>query len=91
MKPRESGVEVAVSDTGDGVPPEFLPRLFQKFARSDASRASDKEGTGLGLTIVKRLVELNDGTIRYERGENGGARFVVQLPLAPSDSRDLSD
>lgn len=90
-KRRESGVEVVVSDTGKGVPADFLPRLFQTFARSDASRASDRRGTGLGLAIVKRLVEVNDGTIRYERGDSGGARFVVQLPLAPPDSGDLSD
>ena len=73
-------VEIVVADAGPGVPLDFVPRLFQRFARSDEARASGIEGTGLGLSIVAKLVELNGGSIRYEANPIGGARFVVRLP-----------
>jgi signal transduction histidine kinase len=70
-----------VSDSGAGVPEEFVPRLFERFAR--ASVHSDSRGTGLGLYIARRLVEANNGSLRYEpRPGVPGATFVVEVPSA---------
>ena len=76
-------VRLAISDSGSGVPEEFVPRLFDRFARSDEARRGGQKGTGLGLYIVRRLAEANSGTVRYESGPAGGATFVVELPRAP--------
>jgi len=72
---------ITVSDHGPGVPAAFVPRLFEKFARSEDARNSDIEGTGLGLAIVAGLTRANQGTIWYQDNEPSGARFVVELPL----------
>lgn len=80
---QDDGVRLAVSDSGPGVPEEFVPRLFDRFARSDEARRGGKKGTGLGLYIVRRLAEANGGTVRYEPGPGGGASFVIELPRAP--------
>jgi signal transduction histidine kinase len=70
-----------VDDDGPGVPAEARERIFERFVRLDQARASGG-GSGLGLSIAKRLVELMGGTIHAADGPLGGARFVVQLPLA---------
>ena len=81
---------VRVADTGVGLAPAMLARLFQPFAQADASLDRSKGGLGLGLALVKGLVELHGGTITaHSAGVNQGAEFVVRLPLAleevPSD------
>jgi signal transduction histidine kinase len=76
-------VRIEVSDTGPGVPADFVPRLFDRFARADEARRGGKKGTGLGLYIVRLLAESNGGTARYEPGPRGGATFVIELPRAP--------
>jgi PAS domain S-box-containing protein len=77
-----SHVEVSVSDSGPGVPPEFLPHLFERFRQADASTTRKHGGLGLGLAIVKQLVELHGGTVRVEGGNDGrGSIFTVSLPL----------
>jgi signal transduction histidine kinase len=73
-------VEVRVSDRGQGVPPAFAPRLFERFSRDAA--ASGKRGIGLGLAIVADLASGNGGEVWYEPGRNGGATFCVRMPLA---------
>lgn len=73
-------VVLTVSDAGEGVPLEFVPRLFEKFERSEEAKASAAAGTGLGLAIVKGLTEANGGSIRYEAAEPRGARFVLEFP-----------
>jgi signal transduction histidine kinase len=79
---RSSGrVHVTVRDHGDGVPEEFLPRLFQRFAQAKSGDQRDSGGTGLGLAITRELAHLNGGEVTY-RPANPGARFVVDLPAA---------
>lgn len=69
-------VEVAVEDTGPGVPAEIRTRLFEPLVTTKS------KGIGLGLALVKRVIERHRGAIRYERAPAGGARFVINLPLA---------
>ncbi len=79
-----SHVEIAVSDTGTGIPPEFLMHIFDRFSQADASTTRKHGGLGLGLSIVKHLVELHGGTVRAESpGAGQGATFIVSLPLLP--------
>ena len=75
-------VIVAVADTGSGIAPEDLPRLFDRFYRADPSRARSTGGTGLGLTIARRIVEAYGGSITAESTVGQGSRFMVRLPAA---------
>jgi len=81
---RESGnqVEVAVSDTGEGIPREDLPNIFERFYRVDKSRARATGGSGLGLTIAKRLVEAHGGRIEVQSELGKGSRFSFTVPKA---------
>jgi PAS domain S-box-containing protein len=76
-------VEVRVLDHGPGVPPEFLPRLFGRFARADTPATKTHKGSGLGLSIVRGLAEANGGHVRYEPNVPNGSCFVVELPAGP--------
>lgn len=79
-----SHVEIAVSDTGAGIAPEELPRLFERFWQADSSTTRVHTGLGLGLAIVRHLTELHGGTVTAEsRGVGQGSTFTVKLPLAP--------
>jgi CheY-like chemotaxis protein len=79
-----SHVEVAVSDTGAGIAPEQLPRLFERFWQADSSTTRVHSGLGLGLAIVRHLTELHGGTVTAESpGVGRGSTFTVKLPLAP--------
>jgi PAS domain S-box-containing protein len=73
-------IEIRVLDHGAGVPPEFEPRLFDKFARAVTPSTKAKEGTGLGLSIVRGLAEANGGQARYEPNAPHGSCFIVELP-----------
>jgi signal transduction histidine kinase len=76
-------VRIGVRDSGPGVPEEFRPRLFEKFAQASSGSTRKATGTGLGLSIVRGLVDAMSGDVWYEPprdGTDGG--FVVQLPLA---------
>jgi PAS domain S-box-containing protein len=76
-------VRIAVTDTGRGIPAEFLPHVFDRFRQADTSVTRLHGGLGLGLAISRKLVELHGGTITaYSAGEGKGASFVVELPLA---------
>jgi signal transduction histidine kinase/ActR/RegA family two-component response regulator len=78
-------VEIAVTDTGQGISPEFLPHVFDRFRQADASTTRRHGGLGLGLSIVKSLVEMHKGTVSARSdGEGQGATFTVRLPLARS-------
>jgi signal transduction histidine kinase len=75
-------VEVSVSDTGEGIPAEDLPNIFERFYRVDKSRARVTGGGGLGLTIAKRLVEAHGGTIKVQSKLGKGSRFSFTIPIA---------
>jgi signal transduction histidine kinase len=84
-----SRVEISVTDTGEGIAPEFLSQLFERFAQADASTTRNHGGLGLGLSIVRHLVEMHGGTIRAESpGVGQGATFVVSLPILAVNSID---
>jgi CheY-like chemotaxis protein len=78
-----SHIELSVADTGAGIRPEFLPHVFERCRQADASTTRSHGGLGLGLSIVRQLVELHGGTVRaHSRGEGKGATFSVHLPVA---------
>jgi signal transduction histidine kinase len=77
---------VTVGDTGEGIPPEDLPYVFERFYRVDPSRSRSTGGVGLGLTIAKQLVEAHGGAIRVESTPGKGSCFIFELPLARSAS-----
>jgi CheY-like chemotaxis protein/anti-sigma regulatory factor (Ser/Thr protein kinase) len=80
-----SAVELCVSDSGQGISPDFLPFVFERFRQADASTTRAYGGLGLGLSIVRHLVELHGGTVAVEsEGEGQGASFRVRLPLITS-------
>jgi len=80
--PEGERVRVTVSDTGAGIPPQHLPRLFERFYRVDTSRSRELGGTGLGLAIVKHLVEAMNGTVSVESVPGKGTAFSFTLPKA---------
>jgi len=75
-------LEVSVADTGEGIPPEDLPSIFERFYRVDKSRTRATGGSGLGLTIAKRLVEAHGGTIKVQSELGKGSRFTFALPMS---------
>jgi len=86
----ESSVEIAVSDTGQGMAPEFLPFVFDRFRQADGSFARRHGGLGLGLSIARHLVELHGGTIAVDSaGVGQGSTFVVQLPCVGTRTTPL--
>jgi signal transduction histidine kinase/ActR/RegA family two-component response regulator len=84
-------VELTVSDDGIGIPPAFLPCVFEPFRQADASSTRRHGGLGLGLSIVKHLVEAHGGTITaFSKGEGQGATFTVRLPIRSSAADEAS-
>lgn len=75
-------VLLEVADTGIGIPPESIPRLFERFYRVDKGRAREEGGTGLGLAIVKHIAQLHGGSVDVESRAGKGSTFRVRLPLA---------
>lgn len=79
-------VEIKISDSGQGIKAEFLPYVFERFRQADNSYTRQVGGLGLGLAIVRHLVELHGGAVSVESaGENRGASFTVTLPAIPID------
>jgi PAS domain S-box-containing protein len=86
-----SHVEIIVSDSGEGIGSEFLPHVFERFRQADGSTTRSHGGLGLGLAIVRHLVELHGGAVRAESdGPGMGATFVVSLPLLAHSRQILS-
>lgn len=80
----DSRVEVEVSDTGQGISPAFLPRVFDSLSQEGGSSTREHGGLGLGLSIVRQLVQMHGGTVRADsEGEGRGATFLVSLPTRP--------
>ena len=86
-----SHLEIVVSDTGQGISPDFLPHVFDRFRQADQKTSRQHGGMGLGLAIVRHLVEMHGGSVRASsEGEDKGATFTVMLPIAPVYQIDSS-
>jgi signal transduction histidine kinase/ActR/RegA family two-component response regulator len=86
-----SHLEIVVSDTGQGIPADFLPHVFDRFRQADQKTSRQHGGMGLGLAIVRHLVEMHGGTVRASsEGEGKGATFIVMLPITPFYQVDSS-
>jgi two-component system, chemotaxis family, sensor kinase Cph1 len=85
---RDSSVDLTVADTGQGIPMEFLPHVFERFRQADGALSRKTSGLGLGLAIVRHIVELHGGTvIAHSDGTGKGATFTVRLPLSVAARR----
>ncbi|GGE73683.1 ATP-binding protein [Massilia psychrophila] len=83
LRPADGNVEIAVRDSGVGIAPAFITHVFERFRQGDASTTRQHGGLGLGLSIVKHLIEQHGGTVRVDsEGEGRGACFTVELPAA---------
>ena len=81
LKPRGRCAELTVADTGIGIPPKEQRRLFEKFSQLRVPASMNERGTGLGLTIVKEVVQLHGGSVRVESAQGKGTSFIVSLPV----------
>jgi PAS domain S-box-containing protein len=89
--PEQDGtiIEVRVMDTGVGIPPEDLVKIFDKFYQTRERPSSDISGTGIGLTIVKEIVELHGGKVWAESEHGNGASFIFTLPMTAPDDQHI--
>ncbi|MET0464084.1 MAG: ATP-binding protein [Chitinophagaceae bacterium] len=90
-KKSDAYFEITVSDQGIGIPPEKLPYIFDRFYQADASDTRTREGTGIGLALVKELTELMGGSISATSKENSGTAFRLQLPYQPADINEIPE
>jgi signal transduction histidine kinase len=77
----DNSLELSVSDTGEGINPDDLPHVFERFYRSGTSRSRNEGGTGLGLAIAKQMVEAHGGTVTVESTPGKGSTFRISLPV----------
>ena len=89
-KKRGKWVELSVTDNGEGIPAKDLPNIFERFYRVDKSRARATGGTGLGLTITKRLVEAHGGKIKAQSRPGKGSRFYFTIPVSKKSPKTTS-
>jgi PAS domain S-box-containing protein len=83
-----SDVAISVTDTGIGIPAEALPKVFEMFAQVDGALERSQGGLGIGLTLVRRLVEMHGGTVEVQsEGRNRGSQFTVRLPMLIEEPR----
>ncbi|WP_225410319.1 ATP-binding protein [Stigmatella hybrida] len=88
---QDASVEVTVTDTGAGIPPAFLPHVFERFRQAEGGTSRQYGGLGLGLSIVRNLVEMHGGTVSAQsEGEGQGAAFTVRLPLLMAVRKDVA-
>jgi signal transduction histidine kinase len=90
-EPHGQELVISVTDTGEGIPPEALPRIFERFYRADSARRSTTGGSGLGLAIVQAIVEAHSGKIWAENVPQGGACIKFTLPLPVDRLQVLSE
>ena len=89
LRRRGDWCEIVVTDSGIGIPREFLPSIFEPFRQADGSSTREHDGLGLGLAIVKQVVQAHAGTIKVDSpGEGRGATFTVCLPIVTASSRE---
>jgi len=88
IAPSNDHMEIRVVDTGQGLSPDFLPHVFERFRQADGTTTRSQSGLGLGLAIVRELVELHGGTVHAASpGLGGGATFTVRLPISPGEAQ----
>lgn len=89
---QQSDVVVKVKDTGIGIPPDKLESIFELFAQVDRSQPGAKSGLGIGLMLVKRLVEMHGGSVQaHSAGPNAGSEFVIRLPIPTEEPKADAD
>lgn len=88
LDPEDNTYQVRVSDSGIGIPPEDIEKLFTPFFRTTTAKDSSRPGTGLGLAFVKAIVTAAGGTISVEKADLGGAEFVISLPACEEDAEE---
>ncbi len=92
LKQADGYAQISVSDTGKGITPEFLPFVFDYFRQADSTSTRNFGGLGLGLAIVRNIIEIHGGMVKADSdGEGKGAIFTVSLPLLPDGSSSLTD
>ena len=92
MEVTSNKVEVNIIDSGQGIAPEFLPNIFRQFAQGDERTSSDKSGLGLGLSIVKTLVEKHNGFVKAQsQGIGHGSTFTVAFPLHVAANKEAQE
>jgi signal transduction histidine kinase len=79
---------ISIADTGVGIPSEAIPHLFERFYRVDKARSRKSGGSGLGLSIVRSMVEKNGGSIRVDSIQNEGSTFTVTFPIFDTEGED---
>jgi PAS domain S-box-containing protein len=89
LRRQEALAEIRIEDSGPGIPAEFLPRIFERFSQADGSSTRKHGGLGLGLAIVRHLVELHGGTVSASNSEKGGAVLTVLLPAVEPNTAEL--
>ncbi|MBM4435765.1 MAG: HAMP domain-containing histidine kinase [Actinobacteria bacterium] len=89
LSARDGCVEVRVVDNGHGIAPDDLPHVFERSYRANKGRSRERGGTGLGLTIVRSVVEAHDGAVEVRNRPSGGAEFTLRLPATARVPRDL--
>jgi len=90
LEKRASSLALIVADTGEGIPPDFLPHVFERFRQADGSPSRNYGGLGLGLSIVKTLTEMHGGTVAVaSKGKGEGATFSIILPLRLARAEDV--
>jgi two-component system phosphate regulon sensor histidine kinase PhoR len=82
VKASSSAIMIAVTDTGPGIAPEHLPRIFERFYRVDRARSRESGGTGLGLALVRHVAERSGGTVNVESTSGSGSTFTLRFPRA---------
>jgi signal transduction histidine kinase len=89
--PMGNMLAIAVADTGEGIPPEALSRVFERFYRADSARQSKTGGSGLGLAIVRAIIEAHGGSVWAENILGAGARIAFTLPMCIVEQITLPD
>ena len=88
VQPETTSLTITIADTGEGIEPEAVPLVFDRFYRTDRSRSRDTGGTGLGLAIAKAIIEAHNGTLTVESdGLHQGSRFIISLPNISSPNQ----
>jgi two-component system, OmpR family, phosphate regulon sensor histidine kinase PhoR len=85
LVPHGNTIQFSITDTGIGIAPEDRMHIFERFYKADKSRTRSKEGSGLGLSIVKRIIDLHHGSIDLESEPGKGSTFTISLPVTPKE------